>query len=210
MKNTQAQLQFYQNGTALEVLKRYEFSEDERKLIMDAVRTSKMQHPRMKLIEEADALLKEVAKTRKVIATSEVDIEPQYVAKLEAKAIGSVIQKDSPALALIKKLPILMIIGIFVAITVHNMTKVEDKSLQPVTFEEAKNICLTKGMVLPLTYNDFGDKLYQPTSKNEIGYWTAEKTIATLPGASYEKDDGKQHYVYCVKRNGTKGLEVAY
>ena len=28
MKNAQAQLQFYQNGTALEVLKRYEFSED--------------------------------------------------------------------------------------------------------------------------------------------------------------------------------------
>ena len=31
----------------------------------------------MKLIEDADALLKEVAKTRKVIATSEVDIELQ-------------------------------------------------------------------------------------------------------------------------------------
>lgn len=208
MKENQAQLQFYQNGTALEVLKRYEFSEDERKLILDAVRTSKMQYPRMKLIEDADALLKEVAKTRKVIATNEVDIEPQYVAKLEAKAIGSVVQKDSPALSLIKKLPIFMIIGIFVAITIHNMTKVEDKSLQPVTFEEAKNICLTKGMVLPITYNDFGNKLFQPNAKNEIGYWTAENTIATLPTASYEKDDGKLHYVYCVKRNGTQGIQI--
>ena len=60
-------IDFYINGSAQDVLKRFSFSDKEKKLIQDAIRTAKMKTPRMKLIKEADELLKEVAKTREVI-----------------------------------------------------------------------------------------------------------------------------------------------
>jgi hypothetical protein len=60
-------LAFYKNGTAESVLKRFIFSEAEEKLVRDAIRTAKMSNPRMKLIHDADLLLKEVAKSREPI-----------------------------------------------------------------------------------------------------------------------------------------------
>ena len=58
------EIEFYKNGSAQSVLKRFNFSQKEKRLIEDAIRTATMAHPRMKLIYEADELLKEVAKTR--------------------------------------------------------------------------------------------------------------------------------------------------
>lgn len=65
--NEQIAIEFYKNGSALNALERFSFSEKEEKLIRDAIRTANMQNPRMKLIDEADLLLKEVAKTREPI-----------------------------------------------------------------------------------------------------------------------------------------------
>ena len=61
------ELEFYKNGSAESVLNRFVFSEAEEKLVRDAMRTADRPNPRMKLIYEADELLKKVAKTREPI-----------------------------------------------------------------------------------------------------------------------------------------------
>ena len=80
----QQNIAFYQ-GTALQsVLKRFEFSEDEKELIYSAIRTSKSSKPRMALIHQADALLKEVAKTREpIIPKSKSEVSAEALAKIE-------------------------------------------------------------------------------------------------------------------------------
>jgi hypothetical protein len=71
MSNTELQeLEFYKNGSAESVLERFIFNSEEKKLIEDAIRTAKMPKPRMKLIQKADKLLKEVAKNREPIAST--------------------------------------------------------------------------------------------------------------------------------------------
>ena len=64
------ELDFYKNGSAESVLKRFVFTEDEEKLIKDAIRSAKMPHPRMVLIHKADELLKEIAKTREPVEST--------------------------------------------------------------------------------------------------------------------------------------------
>ena len=70
------QLELYQNGSAEAVLNRFEFSEDEEKLVRSAIQTSKMKKPRMQLIYKVDELLKEVAKTRTPIVKKTTTKEP--------------------------------------------------------------------------------------------------------------------------------------
>ena len=73
------QLKFYQNGSAEAVLSRFEFSEDEEKLVRSAIQTSKMKKPRMQLIYKVDELLKTVAKTRTPIVKKTTTKEPMLV-----------------------------------------------------------------------------------------------------------------------------------
>ena len=128
-------------------------------------------------------------------------LSPQDIAKIEAKMIGEVAKKPK-ILWFTSKLNTTLVVGILLTLVYVNMTRVEDRALKPVTFTVAQEICKEKQMVLPITYEDLGNKLFQPTNKNEIGYWTNERTIATLPGQWFMEDDGKEHYVYCVKKNG--------
>ena len=80
----QITIEFFKNGSAERVLGRFEFSEEEKKLIQDAIRTANRPNPRMKLIYEADALLKEVAKTRKPISPKKSsEMPPEVLANLE-------------------------------------------------------------------------------------------------------------------------------
>ena len=74
------EMNFYKNGTAEAVLKRFTFSETEEKLIRDAVRTANRPNPRMTLIHQADELLKDVAVNRTPISTSE-DIDEAELKK---------------------------------------------------------------------------------------------------------------------------------
>ena len=69
-------IEFYTNGSAQSVLKRFTFSDKEKKLIEDAIRTAKMTMPRMKLIYEADELLREVAKSRKPLPSKDTTSMP--------------------------------------------------------------------------------------------------------------------------------------
>ena len=128
-------------------------------------------------------------------------LSPQGIAKLESKMIGEVAKKPK-ILWFTSKLNTVLVVGILLTLVYVNMNRVEDRTLKPVTFTEAQEICKEKQMLLPITYEDLGNKLFQPTNKNEIGYWTNEQTIATLPGQMFMKDDGKKHYIYCVKENG--------
>jgi len=72
-KEDELKLKFYKNGTAEAVLERFMFTEKEKKLIQDAIRTANMPNPRMKLIDEVDELLKDVAKFREPIIIEQND-----------------------------------------------------------------------------------------------------------------------------------------
>ena len=77
------ELAFYKNGSAESVLKRFVFSETEEKLVRDAMRTAQLANPRMKLIRDADELLREVAKTRE-------PLEPTEKTKLSPEAMMNI------------------------------------------------------------------------------------------------------------------------
>ncbi|MBT5934187.1 hypothetical protein [Sulfurimonas sp.] len=78
------ELEFYKNGSADAVLNRFTFSEKEEKLVRDAMRTAQLANPRMKLIRDADELLREVAKTREAIVPNEkTKVSAEDIAKLE-------------------------------------------------------------------------------------------------------------------------------
>ena len=70
-KKENQDLEFYKNGSAEAVLKRFVFSEIEEKLVRDAMRTANMPKPRMALVRQADELLKDVAINRTPISPSE-------------------------------------------------------------------------------------------------------------------------------------------
>jgi len=72
-KEDKLKIEFYKNGVAEAVLKRFMLTEKEKKLIQDAIRTANMPNPRMKLIDEVDVLLKDVAKFREPIIIEQND-----------------------------------------------------------------------------------------------------------------------------------------
>ena len=84
------ELEFYKNGSAQDVLKRFVFNEKEEKLVRDAIRTAHLANPRMKLIRGADALLREVARTREVIVPVEkTKVSAEVMANFELMKINS-------------------------------------------------------------------------------------------------------------------------
>ena len=83
-----AEIDFYKNGSVESILKRFVFSEQEEKLVRDAIRTANMLNPRMNLIQEADKLLREVAKTREaIIPDDKTEVSPETLAKIELMKI---------------------------------------------------------------------------------------------------------------------------
>ena len=100
-KELEQSIAFYKGQGIQDVLKRFEFTQDEQKKIDDAIRTSQLLNPRVKLINEVDKFLKEVAKTRQP-KQSKVEIETKIstewnlkMALLEAKKEEIVLKKDS-------------------------------------------------------------------------------------------------------------------
>ena len=82
MKNDPA-IDFYRTGAVYTVLKRYEFTEDEKKVIQSAILTSKKEKVDMNLIAKADTLLSSIAKTREPLQETE---ETANAAAILAKA----------------------------------------------------------------------------------------------------------------------------
>lgn len=100
-KELEQSIAFYKGQGIQDVLKRFEFTQEEQKKIDNAIRTSKLPNPRVKLICEVDELLKEVAKTRKPKQSkTEIEIETSTewnlkMASLESKKEEIVLKKDS-------------------------------------------------------------------------------------------------------------------
>ncbi len=89
------ELEFYKNGSAESVLKRFVFSQAEEKLIRDAMRTAQLANPRMKLIRDADELLREVAKTRDpIVSTEKKEVSSADIANFELMKLSSAKRKE--------------------------------------------------------------------------------------------------------------------
>ena len=95
-KTEESELEFYKNGSAENVLKRFEFSEEETRLIQDAIRTANMPKPRMQLIHQVDALLKEVVKNRTpIVHEKKTQVSADAMAKIELMKLSSESKKES-------------------------------------------------------------------------------------------------------------------
>ena len=64
-------VQFYRTDSVQRVLKRYDFSDNEKQIIHEAIITAKRDVPNMKAIAKADALLKMIASSREPISMEE-------------------------------------------------------------------------------------------------------------------------------------------
>ena len=65
-------IDFYKNGGAQKVLNRYEFTDEERRLINKAILSAKRPRPNLALIKEADAMLQEVVSLRQPLSSETV------------------------------------------------------------------------------------------------------------------------------------------
>jgi len=159
-------LEFYKNGLAERVLKRYEFSEEEQELIHSAIKTAKMKHPRMQVVEEADALLKEVAKSREVIYHEPIDQES--AAKALALTTAPYFSRH--------RLPFwvwpLLIILIIATSNIYHMVK--DRFYE-YSFQEAKAYCHSEGMVLPKDIEALRSSGFEMRQDTQL--WAADGTV---------------------------------
>ena len=90
------ELEFYKNGSAQSVLKRFHFTDEETQLIKDAIRTANMPHPRMALIHQVDILLKEVAKTRELILPeNKSEVSSEDLAKIELMKLNTAMKQEA-------------------------------------------------------------------------------------------------------------------
>ena len=90
-------IEFFKNGSAQRVLGRFAFSEEEKKLVEDAIRTAQRTNPRMKVIYEADAFLKEVVKTRKPIMQEQQNkISEESIERIKAMNLNTHIRTEFP------------------------------------------------------------------------------------------------------------------
>ena len=203
--NNESILKFYQTEAVHNILKRYKFTEKEKKIIHAAILSAKRDNPNMKLIKDADDVLNEVSQRNPQGHT------PKVEEKDLAKAIAGVNIKNykkpqsawTTPIETSSSTPIYYILlpGILVAIILIYMMNSNDERY---SFEEAQKICQEKGEVLPLTIDDFINSEYKFLRPSL--FWLADgKVIFTQ---TWEKDfaaiEGKNHFI-CVQENGHKG-----
>ena len=174
-------LNFYKNGLAESVLKRYEFSDEEKELIHSAIRTAKMKHPRMQVIEEADALLKEVAKSREVIYNEPIDQES--AAKAMALTTAPYFSKH--------RLPFwVWPLLIVVIIATSNIYHVVKEKLYEYSFQEAKAYCRSEGKVLPKDIEALRSSGFE--MRQDTRLWAADGTVLEYLKGNVPRT--KEHY----------------
>ncbi len=83
MRNRDPQIEFYNSSAVHIVLKRYDFSDSEKKIIRSAIITAKKEKLDMRLIDKADALLRMVASSREPIRQEE-EIDHKGISKAVA------------------------------------------------------------------------------------------------------------------------------
>jgi len=212
-------VEFYRAGVYV-VLKKYEFSEEELKIIQAAIITAKKQNPNMRLIEKADALLKMVAASREAAPLEIDDLEIKKsissaklagYKKIETSFWKKPLDKSVMRLYAVLTWAVLAIsvnyyLGDTATITkTRTLSNGAEGHLELHSFEEAKKLCQKAGKVLPLTIDDAIEFLGNPDSINTQGFWSAEQKVIYNIAQGYDDNDGQKHYVVCVDTNG-KGI----
>ena len=174
-------IEFYKSAAVHTVLKRYEFTDDEKRVIHAAIVTAKKENTDIRLIDKSDALLRMVASSREAIKETEDPIERvKNHARLDANY--------SLKMAKLKYdwyvNPVsLMLLGmVVIAFLTVQFTKyqqedwyIEDHGTH--TYAEAKKICKSAGDMLPsvVQLNEVYDQSNIFTSIPEYfsnkGYW---------------------------------------
>ena len=184
-------IEFFKNGSAQRVLRRFEFSEAEKKLVEDAIRSAQRANPRMKIIYEADELLKRVAKTRKPIVSEKLD--EQEFAKANAKVVSAMPEKT-----FLNKIP-QIILFLFFALPIpiiHFLKHQNEEEVVLHSFLEARKICEKQGKVLPKGLSDLSLRGIPIFSD----IWAQEKNVLSLFGKESENRD-VYHRVVCIEPN---------
>lgn len=145
-KEIEQSISFYKGQGVQDVLKRFDFTKEERKKINDAIRTSKLANPRVKLICEVDELLKGIVKTRKPkqVETNSVYIPVEMNLKLAS--MESKKTKDKIKLEKIFVWLISIILLLVFAYVQNNNNKKMEQILQPQQIEQTEQT--SKGSVL--------------------------------------------------------------
>lgn len=200
-------IDFYKGSAVHDVLKRFEFNNEELSIINAAIRTSKSKVPNMKFIQKADELLKGVAKNRKPITSTEKkEISPKELAKTEAMTMKTVkLENDQKRNFGGSDSAFKFLLGIFIAILIFitffkNSNPINYNT--PVTFTQAQELCQQQNKFLPLTSFDFDNNVQQVRPEDSLGYWSAEKKIYYNVSLALKDDDGEKHYARCIDVNG--------
>lgn len=214
-KDELAKVDFYRGNAVQGVLRRYEFTEQEKRIIQRAIITARKDKPNMFLIDKADALLKECAATRE---PKKEEVDPAQLSRAIARVnMAGYETKNSQntstepdSLSYLRSMAqrskvviIVLIISIF-AFKYHT-------SYHRIyySFAEAQEACQKKGKMLPLTYQDFQDSNY--TFHGSEPFWTADGNVM-LPeiGKSFKAEDKNGYPFICVDRNGKERRSVDF
>ena len=141
MKNN-PEIDFYRGDAVHTVLKRYSFTDDEKKVIQIAILTSKKDQPNMKLINDADNLLRSVTETQKSLEPEEFTMDKKSLRKM-AELKGKKEEKSKFSWVII--LLVIQSIGLII----FNYYLSDDKKIEPpklYSFQEAETLCKVLGV----------------------------------------------------------------
>jgi len=193
MKNN-SKIDFYRTNAVHSVLKRYEFNENEKQIIQDAILSAKRNTPNMKTIVKADALLRMVSSSREPIKEVE-DSEESVRNRIKVES------KYSHAMAKFKYdwnvKPVLLVAAgmFFIVILAVQFTKsqqadwhIEDHGEH--TYIEAREICKKHREILP-TVSQMNQVYEQSIIYTRIPQYFANK--------SYWIDAGSKPMIYRIR-----------
>jgi len=190
-KEDELKLKFYKNGAAEAVLKRFMFTEKEKKLIQDAIRTSNMPKPRMKLIDEVDVLLKDVAKFR----------EPKSVEAIDKQELAIAVARVTSPIPPRGWFSIWYIVFfIFIVIIVLKIDKDWHDYSYGYSYEEAQSYCEKQGKVLPNNIEEIEATGYDINSMTNV--WLRGGNIGSVFENKFPRSAEDAKYpVICVDSN---------
>jgi hypothetical protein len=94
----------------------------------------------------------------------------------------------------------ILLLVIIIGVNIYNKFKTDFNT--PVTFQEAKERCAEKGLLLPITVHDLERELLDNNYARDIGYWAEDgKVLYSIYFMSTIDESIKKHYVKCVKVN---------
>ncbi len=153
MSREDSKIAFYNSLAVHTVLKRYEFTDDEKRVIYAAIVTAKKEKPVIRLIDKSDALLRMVASSRKPIKETENPIERvKNLARLDANySLEMAKLKYDWYVNPVSLMLLGMVIIVFLTVQFTKYQQadwyIEDHGTH--TYTEAKKICKNAGDILP-------------------------------------------------------------